>query len=130
MLKDDESATQVSKEQGRLEIYKNTGSSQLKDIFDWPYLEQFFMLEREVKQLKSGTFRKQVIYGFTSLSIDQISPKELLHLVRYYWGIENGPHYRRDVTFNEDHTRMTNKNLARAMASLNKSCAGYLVLDM
>lgn len=126
LFKDDESAQQVSKGHGRLEIRKITVSSQLKDFFDWPYLEQVFMLEREVKQLKSDTVRKQVIYGFTSLSRDQVSPKELLHLIRSYWGIENGLHYRRDVTFKEDRTRMTNKNLAHAMACLNNLVLGIL----
>ena len=122
--KDHESARQVSKGHGRLEIRKITVSSQLKDFFDWPYLEQVFMLEREVKQLKSGSVRKQVIYGFTSLSRDQVSPQELLHLIRSYWGIENGLHYRRDVTLKEDRTRMTNQNLAHAMACLNNLVLG------
>ena len=124
--KDHESAQQVSKGHGRLEIRKLTVSSQLKDFFDWPYLEKVFTLEHEVKHLKSGTVRKQVIYGFISLSRDQVSPKELLHLIRSYWGIDNGLHYRRDVTFKEDRTRMRNKNLARAMACLNNLVLGIL----
>jgi predicted transposase YbfD/YdcC len=39
--------------------------------------------------------------------------------VRSEWGIENGLHYRRDVTFHEDLTRMTSKTMGRAMTILN-----------
>jgi len=40
-------------------------------------------------------------------------------IVRSEWGIENGLHYRRDVTFHEDKTRMTRKAMARAMTCIN-----------
>ncbi|MBC7774166.1 MAG: hypothetical protein H7246_01905 [Phycisphaerae bacterium] len=43
----------------------------------------------------------------------------MLELVRSEWGIENGLHYRRDVTFHEDKTRMTCKAFARSMAIIN-----------
>jgi hypothetical protein len=43
----------------------------------------------------------------------------MLTLVRSEWGIENGLHYRRDVTFHEDKTRMTRKTIARSMAIIN-----------
>jgi predicted transposase YbfD/YdcC len=39
--------------------------------------------------------------------------------VRSEWGIENGLHYGRDVTFQEDQTRMTHKNMGRVMAIIN-----------
>lgn len=34
-------------------------------------------------------------------------------------GIENGLHYRRDVTFGEDKTRMIYKTIARSMTLIN-----------
>jgi predicted transposase YbfD/YdcC len=46
----------------------------------------------------------------TSLSRDEITPKKLLTKIRSYWEIENGLHYRRDVTIHEDQTRMTRGN--------------------
>ena len=125
--KDHESAKEVSKGHGRLEVRKITVSSQLKDFLDWPFLEQVFLLERQVTQLKTGAVSKKVIYGFTSLSREQVPPKKLLQLTRSYWGIENGLHYRRDVTLQEDHTRMTSKNMAHAMASLNNLILGILL---
>ena len=125
--KDFESAQTVNKGHGRIEVRKLTVSSQLKDFFDWPYLEQVFRLERRVTDLKSGRVREQVIYGFTSLSRDEIAPAELLALIRSYWGIENGLHYRRDVTMHEDKTRLTKRNAGQVMACINNLVLGLLI---
>ena len=40
--------------------------------------------------------------GIASLSAQVANPARLLDLVRQHWGIENGLHYRRDVTFQVD----------------------------
>jgi hypothetical protein len=42
-----------------------------------------------------------------------------LHYLRTYGGIENGLHYRRDVTFKEDRCRLRIGHAARTMATLN-----------
>jgi len=55
----------------------------------------------------------------TSLNAKQATPKKLLEIARSEWGIENGLHYRRDVTFNENKTRMTSKPMARSMTCIN-----------
>lgn len=125
--KDFESAQKVNKGHGRIELRKITVSSQLKDFFDWPYLEQVYMLERKVTDIKNGQVRKRVIYGFTSLSRDAVAPTELLALIRSYWGIENGLHYRRDVTLREDKPRMTKKNAGQVMACINNLILGILI---
>ena len=122
--KDFENAKEVSKGHGRLEERTLTVSSQLKDFLDWPYLEQVFKLERRFISTRTGEFQEQVVYGFTSLSREEISPKKLLKHTRSYWGIENGLHYRRDVTLREDRTRMTKGNTAQVMACLNNLVIG------
>jgi predicted transposase YbfD/YdcC len=125
--KDFETAQTVNKGHGRLEQRTLTTSSQLKDFLDWPYLEQVFKLERRFTFLKTGEIQEQVIYGFTSLSRDEIQPSKLLALIRSYWGIENGLHYRRDVTLQEDRTRITKPNAGRVMACLNNLVLGLLI---
>lgn len=125
--KDFESSKTVNKGHGRIEVRKITVSSQLKDFFDWPFLEQVFMLERRIIYIKSGLVQERVIYGFTSLSRDAVSPPKLLALIRSYWGIENGLHYRRDVTLREDKTRMTKKNAGQVMACINNLVLGILI---
>ena len=125
--KDFETVQMVNKAHGRIEQRTLTTSSQLKDFLDWPYLEQVFKLERRFTFLKTGEVQEQVIYGFTSLSRDEIQPSQLLALIRSYWGIENDLHYRRDVTLHEDQTRMTKRNAGRVMACLNNLVLGLLI---
>jgi hypothetical protein len=88
-------------------------SAELKGYSDWPGLEQVFRLDRQRIDLKTGEIEEEVVYGLTSLSPLEASPARLLALTRAYWGAENGLHYRRDVTFREDATRLT------------KECATY-----
>lgn len=125
--KDFETARTVNKGHGRIEQRTITVSSQLQDFLDWPYLQQVFKLERKFTSLKTGEVQDQVVYGFTSLARDKIAPPQLLNLIRSYWGIENGLHYRRDVTLHEDKTRMTKPNAGRVMACLNNLVLGLLI---
>jgi hypothetical protein len=48
-------------------------------------------------------------------------------LTRSYWGIENGLHYRRDVTLQENYTRMTKGKTDQVMACLNNLVLGLLI---
>jgi len=127
--KDFEIVKETSKGHGRLEERTLTVSSQLNDFLDWPYLQQVFRLERRFLFMKTGEFQEfqeQVVYGITSLSREEITPGVLLALIRSYWGIENGLHYRRDVTLREDRTRMTKGNAGRVMACLNNLVIGLV----
>jgi predicted transposase YbfD/YdcC len=116
---DFKTAHSVNKAHGRLERRTLTSSSMLKDYLDWPYLEQVFKLERRFIDLKTGQVTHQTAYGLTSLPAERASPEQLLDHVRTYWGIENGLHYRRDVTFKEDRCRLRIGHAARTMATLN-----------
>jgi len=122
--KDFETSTTTNKGHGRIEKRTITVSSQLKDFFDWPYLEQVFQLERRFTDLKTGTTQTHIVYGFTSLSRNVITPARLLQLIRSYWRIENSLHYRRDVSLLEDHTRITKRQAARVLASINNLVLG------
>jgi hypothetical protein len=125
--KDFETAQQTNKGHGRLETRTLTVSSQLKDFLDWPYLEQAFKLERRFISTKTGEVQEQIEYGFTNLRREEIAPSHLLKSIRSYWGIENGLHYRRDVTLCEDRTCMTKQNAARIMACINNLVLGLLI---
>jgi len=58
-------------------------------------------------------------FGITSLSRSYATPEKLLDIRPAHWGIETGLHYRRDVTLNEDATRMTVGDTRLLMASIN-----------
>lgn len=66
---------------------------------------------------------REVIYGLTSCD-SSTSADEVLAWTRQYWGIENGLHYRRDVTLREDATRISQPALARAIAAINNFIVG------
>lgn len=117
--KDLRSATLTNKGHGRIEVRTLTTSSQLNDFLDWPFLQQVFRIERKVIVQKTGQTRCQVVYGITSLPAEQASPQQLLHMLRSYWQIENGLHYRRDVSLHEDHTRFKKQRAAHNMAIIN-----------
>ena len=85
------------------------------------------MLERKTTFIRSGEIRERVIYGFTSLSREEVSPEKLLALIRAYWGIENGLHYRRDVTLHEDRARIIHRNAGQVMACINNLILGLLI---
>ena len=109
----------TEKQAGRIEERTLTTSSLLNDYLDWPHLSQVFKLERRVTFLSTGLVETEIQYGLTSLTAQEADPKRLLTIVRSEWGIENGLHYRRDVTFQEDQTRMTVKSMGRVMATIN-----------
>jgi predicted transposase YbfD/YdcC len=116
----------VDKGHGRRESREITASSELKGYSDWPGLEQVFKLERRRLNIVSGKEESEIVYGVTSLSAAEASPSHLLHLSRTYWGIENGLHGRRDVTFREDRNRLTRGHGGRVMATLNNLVIGLL----
>lgn len=117
--KDFRSATVTSKGHGRLEVRTLTTSSQLNDFLDWPFLQQVFKLERTVTISKTGKRRHEIVYGVTSLAVEQTSPRQLLQMLRSYWHIENSLHYPRDVTLREDQTRFKAHSAAHCMAIIN-----------
>jgi predicted transposase YbfD/YdcC len=116
---DFETAKQVNKGHGRIESRTITTSCLLNDYLDWPGLAQVFKLERHTIRTSTGQVQEQIVYGLTSLAREQVNCHELLDLSRGYWQIENGLHYRRDVTLNEDATRMTHPAQAEVIAILN-----------
>jgi predicted transposase YbfD/YdcC len=95
-------------------------------FLDWPGVQQVFQLKRRVTQLTTGEVSEETVYGITSLHPERVTAEQLLSWVQSYWGIENGLHYRRDVTLGEDALRMTNEIQAQVMATLNNFIVGLV----
>lgn len=124
--KDFQQARTTDEGHGRHEERTITTSSLLNNYLTWPGVAQVFKLERRTINRMTGEMRQEVLYGVTSLSANQASPKRLLGLIRQYWGIENGLHYRRDKSLHEDATRISNPNQAQNLAALNNLVIGLL----
>jgi hypothetical protein len=58
------------------------------------------------------------VHGVTSLNAEEANPVRLLFLNRSHWSIENGLHYVRDMSFDEDGCRIRKGPGAQVMASL------------
>jgi predicted transposase YbfD/YdcC len=115
-------AEMVNKGHGRMEKRQIQTSAMLNDYVDWPGLGQVYRLERRFTWMRQGKVIKtsqEVEYGITSLSREKASPKRVMQVRRKHWLIETGLHYRRDVTFREDATRMTKGAAGRILATIH-----------
>ncbi len=83
----------------------------------FPHAAQLFAIKRETL-LGDGSQREKVAYCITSLRPTQANEARLGRLNRGHWRIENGLHYRRDYSFDEDRCRIRHPIGAHVMASL------------
>ncbi|WP_407717462.1 transposase [Glutamicibacter protophormiae] len=60
----------------------------------------------------------ETVHALTSLPTHVAGPAEIGGLIRGHWGIENGLHWRRDVTWNEDRSQVRKDNAPQVMAML------------
>jgi predicted transposase YbfD/YdcC len=124
LSKDFQMTVKVEKGHGRIEKRTIMTSAMLNDYLEWPYLAQVFRVEHITWCDQFARYTREIIYGITSLSPEKANPEKLLALIRTYWGIESGLHYRRDVTFQEDATRLTVGDSGHNMAILNNLVMG------
>lgn len=66
----------------------------------------------------------------SSLALDERDDAEVMTAIRGHWAaIENGTHYRRDVTFSEDACRTADRKGAAVLASLRNLANGIYELQ-
>lgn len=114
-----EKAETIGKAHGRVEVRRITVIPDEHVYIQWPGLRQVIKLEREVTGRQGQEPTTEIFYGITSLPFQEGCAQMLLGFIRQHWQIENGSHYRRDVTLKEDATRMSNTRQARVLATLN-----------
>lgn len=107
----------VEKAHGRLDVREVTISSLLADYHPWPSLIQAFQVVR-ISQ-RGRRRNREVRYGITSVPTSVASAEQVLRWVRGHWQIENGLHYRRDVTLAEDASRVRRGHAPQVLATLN-----------
>jgi predicted transposase YbfD/YdcC len=107
-------------QRGRKEVRSIKVTTDLNNYLqqDWPGVMQVAQLTRTVTVKKTGETSTEVVYLITTLSQQQATPLRLLELVRGHWCIENRSHYVRDVTFQEDRSRLRTGHAPPIMASL------------
>ena len=71
----------------------------------------------------------EIGYYATSLGAAQLNEAELLQAIRAHWSaIENGAHYRRDVSFGEDACGVSKRGAAPVLACLRNLALGVYEL--
>ncbi len=126
VVKDLASAHSLDKGHGRIEERVLSSSSRLADLIDWPLIEQVFVITNDRFDCRTQKRSVRTCYGVTSLPPMEADAARLLALTRAHWGIENGLHYRRDVTFKEDACRMKSHRSAEALAVCNNLAVGLM----
>lgn len=106
---------------GRIEQRVLRASSELTGYIDWPGLAQAVCLERRVTHKATGETHTEVAYAITSLAPTAATPAQLLVLWREHWQIENGLHWVRDVTFDEDHSTVRAGRIPQVLAALRNT---------
>jgi predicted transposase YbfD/YdcC len=94
---------------------------------------QFIAVWRERQELRQGKVTESSEeYSFycTSAAPKQHSAPQLLQAIRDHWSaIENGSHYRRDLSLREDASRIGGRNGAYVMATLRNLLLGLMELQ-
>jgi hypothetical protein len=81
--------------------------------------------EREELDPRAEPPSDEIGYYATSLAEGELTDDELLAVIRGHWSaIENGVHYRRDVSFGEDACRVAQRSAAHALATLRNLAIG------
>ena len=110
--------------QGRVEL--RTLKAVTVGHFGFPHAAQVVQVTNKTRDLKARRWRTVTIYAITSLTHAQASPARLADLLRGHWGIENGLHYIRDVTFAEDPSQLRTGGGPQVMACLRNLAIGAL----
>jgi len=84
----------------------------------FPHAAHAFRMDRRTTLHRSGQQRLHTALGLTSLTDQRAHPHTIARYLRGHWHIENRLHWIRDVTYNEDHSRVRTGTAAHTMASL------------
>lgn len=117
-------ATTIEKGHGRIEKRTLRTTTVLTKQPEWAGLKQGFELVRE--RTARGKKTVETVHGITSLSPERGNAQRLLELTREHWRIENGLHYKRDVTMGEDASRVRKGVAPQVMAALRNSAIHVL----
>ena len=111
-----------------MEVRSIWTSTDLCGYLDFPYAAQVFTIRRQVTEMVSQKYRSETVQGLSSLPPARATPACLLALSRGHWTIENRLHWVRDVTFDEDRSRVRKGAGAQVMASLRNLAISLLRL--
>jgi predicted transposase YbfD/YdcC len=116
--------TEIDKDHGRLETRRYWISEDLRSLPDdplWAGLRSIGMVERRCLAGTTETVERR--YFISSIPADA---KRFAHAVRGHWGVENRLHWRLDVIFREDASRIRKGNAPAIMTAIRHLCVNLL----
>ena len=120
-------ATQEGRHGDRWERRTLWASTALNRYLAWPGLGQVCCLERTRRHKGKETVERA--YAITSLLPEREDAARLLETWRGHWGIENRPHWVRDVAFGEDLSQVRTGSAPQLLAALRNLVIGLLRLN-
>jgi predicted transposase YbfD/YdcC len=111
---------ELDKDHGRLEIRRYWVTEELRSLprtERWKGLRSIGMVEREC--LEGDTRSVERRHFINSIPADA---KQFAHAVRGHWGVENRLHWRLDVVFGDDASRIRKGNAPAIMTSIRHFC--------
>jgi len=112
---------------GRIEHRTLYATAELNDYLDWPAVGQAGLIERvRIAKSTGQLLSHEREFFVTSLSPERASPSQLLQINRGHWTIENKSHHVRDVSFNEDASRLRKGSSAQVMAAFRNATLAML----
>jgi len=112
-------------EHGRIEIRKIWCTSQLNKYLNFPFVKQSFKIYRESTCKKTGIVSQETIYGITSKTTEQATPKQVLTDNRGHWCIESF-HYIIDWNYDEDRSQIRTGSGPENITRLRRFAIGLL----
>lgn len=111
---------EVDKDHGRLEVRRYWITEELSTLSDaqrWSALCSIGLVERECWSGDQHTLEQRLF--ITSIPADA---QRFAHAVRGHWGVENRLHWRLDVVFNEDASRIRKGHAPAIMTAIRHLC--------
>ena len=112
-------------EHGRIEKRSIWVTAKLNHYLDFPHVGQAFMIERESIRKKTGQVSREVVYGITSIPLDQATPEQVLRDNRGHWRVESC-HYIIDWNYDEDRSQIRTGFGPENMTRLRRFAIGLL----
>ena len=121
------SANTTNKGHGRLELREIVAVDSSTASFKIPGIQQVAQITRETTILRTNKTTTRQVLLITNLPLEAATAEELLWMNRFYWQIENGLHYHKDLVFGEDRSTIRTKHGPANMATLRNFAIGLLL---
>ncbi|MCB0132095.1 MAG: transposase [Caldilineaceae bacterium] len=114
---------------GRFEYRALESATALNQYLHWPGDKRMPRRTRRHPHQRAGSSSLHVRYSISSLGPDLRPIDQVEQLWRWHWTIENGNHYRRDVSFGEDRCRSHALDSAQARVARRNAMLGLTRLE-